>query len=157
MISTRRRLARRVGTQRYHRSVTRRKAFLRRKGSTAVEFALVSPVVFLIIFGAIMFFGVLMTQNTLAAAARAGGRVASPTSVTSSVTVVDAVRQRLLKGGVDIQSVTVNVSPTDFSNLKTGDEVSITVSMPLNKSTWLQFGGFLSDNDMAAEMTFLRE
>ena len=153
-------------SQRYRRSLTqlqrrdglpRREAFLRRKGTTTVEFAMVSPVVFLIVFGAIMLFGALTTQNTLAAAARAGGRVASPTSVTSSAIVIAAVQQRLQQGGVDVESVTVNVSPTDLSNLKTGDEVSISVSMPLNKSTWLQFGDFLSDNDMAAQMTFLRE
>ncbi len=153
-------------SQRYRRSLTqlqrrdglpRREAFLRRKGTSTVEFALVAPVVFMIVFSSIMFFGVLMTQNTLAAAARTGGRVASPTSVNSSVTVIDAVQQRLQQGGVDVESVTVNVSPTDFTNLNTGDEVSITVSMPLSKSTWLQFGDFLPDNDLAAEMTFIRE
>ena len=81
-------------------AILRRKTFLGRDGATAVEFALVAPLVILFVFCGVMFFGVLMTQNTLTAAARAGGRVASRPYVTSTATVNTAVQDRLQQAGV---------------------------------------------------------
>ena len=131
--------------------------FRRRKGATVVEFAMVAPVVFLFVLGAVMFDGVLMTQNTLTAAAREGGRVASLPHVASGETVVNAVEERLRQGGADPELATIVVDPPALGGLISGSEVTVTVSMPLSQSTWLPFGNFLTDGDLVAQMTHLRE
>jgi Flp pilus assembly protein TadG len=137
--------------------IPRRKSFLRRDGATLVEFALVASVVFLFVLAGIMFYGVLMTQNTLTAAAREGCRLASLPDVTSTATVIDAVEDRIERGGADPAWATIAVSPADMSNLDTGDEVSVSVSMPLSRSTWIQVGAILPDGNLDAEITYIRE
>ena len=109
------------------------------------------------IFVAVMLYAALMTQNKLTAAAREGGRMASLPSVTSQDTAIDAVKERLQRAGLDPDSATVTVNPSDLGNVVKGDEISVTVSVPLSESTWLQYGGFLSGAVLAAEITYIRE
>ena len=134
-----------------------RGSFTQRKGATVVEFAVVAPIVFLMFFSAIMFFGMITTQNTLTSAAREGGRLAALRSVTSQDVVIDKVKDFLQGTGVNPEWVTVNVDPADMSSLDAGDEVSISVSLPMNKSTWLQYAEFQSGTNLTAEITYLRE
>lgn len=98
-----------------------------------------------------------MTQNALTAAAREGGRVATLSRVTSKDTVTDAVKERLRQGRIDPDLVTIEVTPEDLSSLETGDKVSIAVSIPINKSTWLQWGGILADKDLGTVITYFHE
>lgn len=137
--------------------IRRRKTIVRHRGATAVEFALVAPVVILVVFGAVVLAGLFMTQNTLTAAAREGGRVASLPSVTSQATIVAAVHERLQEGGVNPEWVTIDVSPTGLGSLTTGDEVSVSVSMLFSSSTWPQLIGIPSNTVLAAETTYIRE
>ena len=136
----------------------RRLVRLERRGTTVVEFALVFPIVLTFIFGAVMFFGVTMTQNTLAAAARAGGRMASFPDVSTDVSVIAAVEDRLDQGGVDSSLATIVVTPSvSWGALTTGDEVSISVSMPMAGGAWINLGGILTGLNLNAEMTYIRE
>lgn len=128
-----------------------------RKGATAVEFAVVVPIVILLILCAVMFSGVLMTQNTLTAAARAGGRVACLSSVTSDNAVVAAVKDRLQQGGVDPDQATIDVTPSDLSSVNAGDEISVTVSIPMNQTTWWQWGDIPESKNLVSEISFIRE
>ena len=108
-----------------------------RKGATAVEFAFVAPVVFLVLLALIQFASLSMSQNLLTSAAREGGRVAAMPSTVSSSTVVAAVEDRLQRGGIDPNLATVNVNPTALGNLSTGQELTITVLVPLRDMAWM--------------------
>jgi len=57
-----------------------RKIIIRQKGQALVEFALVLPVVIIILFGIMEFGHLLMTFNVLTGAAREGVRVAAVTA-----------------------------------------------------------------------------
>ena len=135
----------------------RRKGFLRRRGATVLEFALVAPVVLFFFFAAVMFDGMLMSQNMLTAAAREGGRLASLPSANSQEAVIAAVQESLRQGGADPDCATIDVDPTDLGSLSTGDEVTISVSLPLGKSTWFPLAGLVPDKSLSTEITFIRE
>jgi hypothetical protein len=109
------------------------------------------------ILGAVMFYGMLMTQHALTAAAREGCRLASLAHVTSEDTVIDVVRDRLQRGGADPAWANVDVNPAALGGLETGDEVSVSVSMPLSKSTWIQLVHIPSNSELTAEITYIRE
>ena len=138
----------------FHR---RKSQFHRRKGATAVEFALVMPFVILLFFGAITIYGMLMTQNTLTAASGEGGRLAMLPSVTSEDAIVAAVEERLQQGGVDPALVTIEVNPAQLTNLVTGDEISISVSMPMRDCTWIPLDIISPSQTLTAETTYIRE
>jgi len=145
------------GVRPEHGPTTRRPARRRRRGATVVEFALVAPIVLLCVFSAVVFYGMLTTQNTLTAAAREGGRTASLPHVISQTAVIEAVEDRLRRGGADPVWATIEVSPADLGSLTTGDEVRISVSMPLSRSTWLPLAGVPSAAALASEITYIRE
>ena len=127
-----------------------------RKGAAAVEFAIVAPIVFLIVLTLIQFAGLLMKQNVLTAAAREGARTASLQSTDSVSSVVSEVHERLSDGGIDPNIVTVNVSPAEFTSLRSGDEVNVSVSGPMGQMAWLDL--FVpSDAHLSAEIAYERE
>ena len=139
------------------RRIGRRKSRSKTHAATAVEFAFVAPVVMLLILGAVMFCGVLMTQNTLTAAARSGGRVGSLQSTETKADIETVVKDRLDRAGVDSSKVTINVSPDDLTNISTGAEVTVSVSMPLSEMLWFDMGGMMSSKSVSAEVKFMRE
>jgi Flp pilus assembly protein TadG len=127
-----------------------------RRGASLVEFAIVAPIVFFVCLALVQFAGLLMSQNVLTAAAREGGRVASLPSTTSNATVIAAVEQRLSRGGIDPDLVNVVVSPTTFTGLKMGDDVSVTVSAQVSDMGWI-WAVAPPDAHLSAEITYDRE
>ena len=127
-----------------------------RNGVSAVEFALVAPVVFLILLALIQFAGLLMSKNLLTAAAREGGRVASMPGTVSTDTVVAAVEDRLQRGGIDPSLVTVSVNPTSLSSVTSGQELRVSVSAPISDMGWI-FAIAPPSANLSAEITYDRE
>lgn len=127
-----------------------------RGGASTVEFAIVAPVVFLVVLALIQFAGLLMSKNVLTAAAREGGRVASMPGTDSADTVVEAVQEYLQRGGLDPSSVTVSVNPTSLSNVSTGDELRVSVSAPMNEMAWI-WAIAPPNSSLSAEVTYQRE
>ena len=109
----------------------------RRTGAATVEFAIVAPIVFLVVLGLVQFASLLMCQNMLTVAAREGARLASMSSTISKDLVVSEMEERLSHAGIDPNQVTINVNPTNLGSLNTGDEVSISVSVPLSEMGWI--------------------
>jgi hypothetical protein len=121
-----------------------------------VEFAIVASIVFFLIFALIQFASLLMGQNVLTAAAREGGRAASLPSTVSSDTVVAAVEERLSRGGIDPNQVTVIVTPTTLSTLNKGDEIQVSVSAPVSALGWI-WAVAPPAASLSAEITYDRE
>jgi Flp pilus assembly protein TadG len=96
-----------------------RKMIVRQKGQALVEFALVLPVLILILFGIMEFGYLLMTYNVLTGAAREGVRVAAVTA--PDIGRVQTAAQNLLSAS-NISGATVSVMGPNASN-----EVTVTV------------------------------
>ncbi len=99
-----------------------------------MEFALVAPVFFLLIFGMIEFGRMVMVQQVLTNASREGARVAVLDGVTASeveTTVTDFL------GSAGISGAAVTIDPPEPSEAEYGEPVTVTVQVPFNQVSWL--------------------
>ena len=104
------------------------------RGSAAVEFAILLPVLILILFGIIEFSIAYNHEQGLHAAAREGARVAALPQTTQA-TVIDRVRSALqgVMNTTDIQNATITVTPSGnqpCNGAPAGTHVVVTVSAP---------------------------
>ncbi len=119
-----------------------------------VEFAVVSPVFFLLTFGMIEYGRMVMVQQILTNAAREGARVGVlDNSQTSDVK--DACNQYLL--AAKINGATITVSPDPPSSAAAGTPVSVTVSVGFKQVSWLPSPMFLGNTTMTFTATMRRE
>lgn len=117
----------------------------KRRGAAAVEFALVAPVFFLLVFGMIEFGRAIMVQQVLTNAAREGARVGvldSPTPTAGQVS--STVTTYLQNAGISGATVTMN--PTEPTTAGYGQPVTVTVQVPFSSVTWLPSPMFLGSN-----------
>lgn len=97
------------------------KLLRRQQGQSLVEFALVLPVLILIIMGIIEFGSLWMTMNVLSGAAREGVRIAAVTAP-DQAQVENAVKNVLTPANITSAKITV-------SGPNGADEVTVTVQM----------------------------
>ena len=104
------------------------------RGAVAVEFALILPILIMLVFGIVEFSIAYNHQQGLHAAAREGARVASlPQS--DQATIAARVRSALqgVLSPTDIQNATITVTPSSnqpCSSVAPGTNVVVTVSAP---------------------------
>ena len=129
-----------------------------RHGTTAVEFAFVAPVVFVLFLGVIELGRGLMVTHLLTNAARVGSRAGVIEGV-STATITNAVKSSLTGVGISGENVSVQVNDgsTDASASKAGDEITVSASIPFSSVTWLPFGSFLSGKTLSGQYTLRRE
>jgi Flp pilus assembly protein TadG len=131
-----------------------------RRGATAVEFALIAPVLFAVLFGIIDFGRAMMSLDLLAHAARGGARVGVLANK-STDDIKAAANAALDAGGIDHTNasiaVTVNGNGVDASTAVTGDQVQVTVSVPFSKLTWLPSSWFLANATVSEAVVMRRE
>ncbi len=102
------------------------------RGQSLVEFALVLPVLLLLILGLIDVARAIAQENTLASAAREGARYAivhgssssSPVGWCSSCTNITAINNAVSAAAIGVPTVTVTVDYPDSSNRR-GSRVSV--------------------------------
>ena len=126
-----------------------REASRDRAGSPAVEFALIAPLLFLVLFGIVTFGIAINNYIELTDSVRSGGRAlaiarASTTPYTSTVSAIDASAPNLTAASISIV-VTVNGTPCATDTLcatalstAAGDTSTVTASYPCNL-TVMQF------------------
>ena len=134
----------------------RRKVRRDRRGASTVEFAVVAPIVFLILLSLMQFAGLLMSQNVITSAARTGGRMASLPVTESSSAVIAAVHADLQRGGIDPNVVSVSVTPTILTDLEPGDEINVSVSASISDLGWIWVIA-PPDANLGAEISYQRE
>ena len=125
-----------------------------RRAAAAVEFAVVAPLFFLLVFGKIEYGRMVMVQQILTNASREGARRAVLDGATTS-NVTDTVASYLASGS--ITGATITVSPNPPSNAKYGDPVTVTVSVPFNQVSWLPSPMFLGGKTLTATTVMRRE
>ena len=104
------------------------------RGAAAVEFAILLPLLILLLFGIIEFSIAYNHEQGLHAAAREGARVAALPQTTQA-TVIDRVRSALqgVMNNSDIQNATITVTPSGnqpCNGAPAGTHVVVTVSAP---------------------------
>jgi len=127
-----------------------------RRGAATVEFAVVAPVFFLLVFGMIEYGRMVMVQQIIVNSAREGCRAAVLDGSTTSG-VKSTVITAMSAGNITITTSNVTVSPDPPSNAEFGDPVTVTVTVPFNQVSWLPSPMYLGGKSMTAATTMRRE
>jgi Flp pilus assembly protein TadG len=125
-----------------------------RLGAATVEFAVVVPVFFILVFGMIEFGRMVMVQQVITNASREGARQAVLDGATTAE-VTTAVNSYLSSGS--ISGATVTVTPNPPTNAAFGDPVSVSVSIAFSQVSWLPSPMFLGGRTLTATTVMRRE
>ncbi len=131
-----------------------RKCRRMRRGAAVVEFAIVVPLFFLLVFGMIEFGRLVMVQQVLTNASREGARRAVLQGVSDS-DVQAAVEEYLAKAAISGASVSVTTqepTPPDAAESRT-----VTVAIPFSQVSWLPSPMYLGDTTLSASTAMRRE
>ena len=129
-------------------------------GASAVEFAVVAPVFFMIVLGLIEMGRACMVLEQLTEAARRACRVAVVDG-TSSATVKQTAVDYLTAVGIqgETAGVSINDAPVDTveaMNMPSYTEITVVITIPVGSCTWLPGGLFLSGT-LSGQYTMRRE
>ncbi len=125
-----------------------------RRGASAVEFAIVAPIFFMVVLGIIEFGRMAMVQQMLTNAAREGCRIAVLDGATTA-SVRTKVNQYLTSGR--ITGATITVTPNPPSTATFNQSVTVAVSIPFNRVSWLRAPFFLGGRTLQAQAIMRRE
>jgi len=126
-----------------------------RRGAAVVEFAVVAPVFFMLVFGMIEFGRAIMVQQILTNASREGARVAVLDSATPTASVVSGKVTTYLQSA-GISGGTVTISPTEPTTAAYGAPVTVTVKVSYSNVTWLPAPWFISGSTNLTASTVMR-
>ncbi len=130
-------------------------SFRKQRGAAAVEFAVVAPIFVLLLFGMIEYGRMVMVQQMLTNATREGARraVVDGTTVDS---VKTTVKDYLTSGNITVNDneITVNPDPTTAAS---GDPVTVSMTLPFSRVSWLPSPMFLGSANMTATSVMRRE
>jgi Flp pilus assembly protein TadG len=130
-----------------------------RRGAAAVEFAVVAPLFFLLVFGMIEFGRMVMVQQVITNGSREGARLGVLDDVTRQE-VIDRVNQYLASGGIEGATVDPQYgdeSSTNPEDAGYGEPVTVTVSVPFDQVSWLPTPMFIGGNTLTATTVMRRE
>jgi Flp pilus assembly protein TadG len=125
-----------------------------RRGASAVEFALVAPIFFLLLFSLIEYGRMVMVQQLLTNAAREGARVGVLDGSTKTK-VATAVNSYLTAAGIKTAATTVTPDPP--SSAAATSPVTVTVTVPFNDVSWLPSPFYLGGKSMTFSAVMRRE
>ena len=138
-----------------------------RPAAAAVEFAVVAPVLMLLVFGSIDFGRAIMVLDLLSHAARTGCRTGAlagngnneiNSAVSTSLTIAGI--SGAPNPAIDVlpQRSTAWVSPGDAGAAAKGDAVRVTVSIKYTEVTWLTFNWFMDpDATLSSSVVMSKE
>ena len=131
----------------------------RRRGAAVVEFAVVAPVLIILVFGMIEFGRAIMVQQVIVNATREGARAA----VVEGAALADvntAIDTQLNASSITSPTVAFSVDgatvgdPTVGSS---GDAIGVTVTVNYSDVTWLPVPSFLGGTQLTATSVMRRE
>jgi Flp pilus assembly protein TadG len=132
----------------------RRNRVRNRRGSTAVEFALVAIPLFMFVFASIEFGRAMLGLQSMEESARAGCRAAVVEGATTEE--VEAEVARILRAS-GIAKYNVAIEPTAFGAQQRWKPLSVTVAAGFNDLSWLPAPFFLGDMTFSASCTLPKE
>jgi len=119
-----------------------------------VEFALVAPVLVLLVFGLLEYGRMVMVQQVLTNATREGARMGVLDGATASE-VTTFVEDYLEGASIDGGDVTID--PPEPSDAAFGEPVTVTVDVPFDQVTWLPSPMYLHGQTLSASTSMRRE
>lgn len=131
-----------------------RSSVRKRCGAAAVEFAVISPLLFAVILGVIELGRAIMVHQTLVSSAREACRVAVLPG-TSKDDVINRATTSLNAAG--ITSFTVTMNPDPPSGASEGTAVTVTIKVSFNNVSWLPVPIYLNGKNLAASSVMRRE
>jgi len=144
------------------RSRTSNKLHKKRRGAAAVEFAVVAPLFLLLLAGIIEFGQVFRIEHHLSTASRRAARTAMFNG--AETTAVAAMVEERVEDmtGIDPSQITVEIAVNgdpeiNLNQAQTGDEISVTVSVPYAEAGLGFFATFFSNATLSANCFFERE
>jgi len=127
-----------------------------RRAAAAVEFAVIAPVFFLMIFGMVEYGRMVMVQQVITNASREGARLAVLDG--SSFAEIDAhVDNYLANAAIDTTGVVVTVAPNPPTDAEFGDPITVSVSIPFSEVSWLPTPMYLGGQTLTATTVMRRE
>jgi Flp pilus assembly protein TadG len=135
-----------------------RKSRLRR-GTAAIEFALVAPVFFLLVFGLIELGRMVMVQQALTNAAREGCRTATLATTQSNTEVESTIRNFLnsvMHNASSADEVRVTV-PSELASTAAGTDLTVAVEVDYADVSWLPLQYLGLNPTIAAQQVGRRE
>ncbi len=126
-----------------------------KSGSNVVEFAIVAPLLLLIILGIMQFGMILFTYNNMVQAAREAAR----TLAVQETTATDAQQIALNQLGFSGLPFTVTICEPDTVPCagNPASDVSVTITVPLSEATIVDILGLFSAGDLEATVTMRKE
>lgn len=122
-----------------------------RQGAAAVEFAILLPVLLLIVFGAVDVCTMIRTQQRLNTVAFESARIAA----TPDSTMGHIIQQcQLICKENRLVSVSLNTDPVDFTEAESGDWIEVTAAVPFDDNSLL--GGWVMPNLILSESVSLQ-
>ncbi len=113
-------------------------------GIAAVEFAIVLPVLITIVFGTIEFGRMMMVEQILATAARAGVRQAAlyydataPIPVTTAIIKTNVITSLTNAGVLNVTNAQVVFTPTDTTTVAKDNQIELKITVPFSQVSWL--------------------
>lgn len=128
-----------------------------RRGASAVEMALVSPVLVTLLLGMIEGTRLGMVTQLLTTAAREGCRVAVLDGMTQT-DVQDRIDAVLTGSGISVDTVTPTcTSPYTWTSAPSGTAITVSLSIPYSQVSWLKLSSFFNDATINTSATMSSE
>jgi hypothetical protein len=136
-----------------------RKKRTTRSGAATVEFAIVAPIFFLLVFGLIEMGRMMMLQQSLTNAAREGCRKAVLATTKNGSDVEADMRdylQSVISDAADTGKVRIDV-PDNLADVASGNILTVSVEVDYLDAGWLPFGYLGLNPTIAASQIGVRE
>ena len=128
-----------------------------RRGSSAVELALVAPVLVALVMGMIESARVGMVCQLLTTAAREGCRVAVLNGM-AQADVQNRINAVLSGSGISVGTVTPTcASPYTWTAAPNGTAITVSLSVPYSQVSWLKVSWFFKNATINASATMSSE
>ncbi len=128
----------------------------KRRGAAVVEFAIVAPLFFLLIFGMIEYGRMVMVQQVITNASREGARRAVLDGATAT-DVKAKVGEYLTSAGIDAGADYVTLTPSEPSAAGYREPVTVQVTVPFTDVSWIPAPLYLGGTDLKASTVMSRE
>lgn len=130
------------------------KRWLPRLGSSAVEFAIIAPLMILFTFGLVEVGRLMLVKQTATHATREGARVA-----TRPAAVQEDITQRVLDemALLSINDVTIETVPPSVELAEPGAEITVRVRVGIDSISWIPDYFSFATDEIVAETCMRRE
>lgn len=127
-----------------------------RRAAAAVEFAIVAPVFFLLIFGMIEYGRMVMVQQVITNASREGARFAVLDGANYEE-IKSRVKDYLTSASINSVNALVTVEPDPPTSAGFGEPITVSVSIAFAKVSWLPSPMYLGGKTLTATTVMRRE